>query len=340
MKAVFVTEKHELKIVDRKMPKINGANDVLIRITSAGICSADLEIAAGIHPFASYPIILGHEFGGIVEETGSGVTKVKPGDKVTVDPVTSCGKCYSCRKGRPNICLNLKTYGVHRDGGFCQYIVVPQSNVYRYTNQEISQQLLGLAEPYSIGAQINLRAKTGKDDCVLIMGAGPIGLCALQVAKSKGARVIVSDLIDQRLENALSMGADAAVNLKTHTLQWLIEEYLNGEGADVVINTVSKPSSLSEAVDYAAYGGRIVIVGLSKNPSHIAQSEIVKKELTILGSRLSNRLFPEVVSGIDKGELRPQELCSHYFYYTEIEQAFKLIKEKPEQVRKIVLHFK
>ena len=167
MKAVYVNEAHRLEIVDLPKPEITRDDDVLIRITSAGICSSDLEIAAGVHPFARYPMIIGHEFGGIVEQVGAGVTHVAAGDRVTVDPVTSCGKCHSCLQGKPNVCLHLATMGVHRDGGFAEYAVVPEKNVYVFRKLGIDPSILGLAEPYSIGVQTNFRGGTRKGDRVM-----------------------------------------------------------------------------------------------------------------------------------------------------------------------------
>ena len=182
-------------------------HDVLLRITSAGICAVDLAIAAGTHPFAKAGMIMGHEFGGIVEQTGASVSALKAGDKVTVDPVCACGACHSCGLGRPNICRHLETMGVHRDGGFADFFVVDQSRVYRYQNQDLDTTLLGVAEPYSIGAQTNMRAGVTTRDFVVVLGAGAIGLTAMQDAKRRSAKVLVVDLIDARLERAAQMGA-------------------------------------------------------------------------------------------------------------------------------------
>ena len=192
MKAVYVNEAHRLEIVELPKPEIRHDNEVLIRITSAGICSSDQEIAAGVHPFARYPMIIGHEFGGVVEAVGAGVSRAAVGDKVTVDPVTSCGRCHSCLRGKPNVCLHLAIMGVHRDGGFAQYAVVPEQDVYVFRSPDVDVSLLGLAEPYSIGMQANFRAGTRKGDRVMVLGAGPIGICAMQEARWRGAEVTMT----------------------------------------------------------------------------------------------------------------------------------------------------
>jgi len=339
MKAIYVSSDYKMDIIDCPKPVIQNADDVLIKVTSAGICSSDLEIIAGRHPFARYPMIVGHEFGGIVEAIGNVVTDLQTGDKVTVDPVTSCGTCHSCKIGKPNVCLNLKTMGVHQNGGFCQYVVVPFKQVYCFANQSIDQSLLGLAEPFSIGAQINYRAEITVRDHVLIMGSGPIGLCAMQEAKHRGASVMMTDLINSRLLRAKDMGADFVVNAGTEVIEELFVSTFGEAAPDVVIDTVCTPDSFSQAIRYAAFGGRVVIVGVETRASQVCQADIMKKELTILGSRLNLGQFAHVVEGIDKGYLEPQKLCSHTLPFSEIESGLRLIKEQPEKVCKINLSF-
>lgn len=339
MKAVYITGDHRMEIREVPKPVIRREDDVLIRITAASVCACDSEIAEGSHPFAGTDMILGHEFGGIVEETGRGVSDLKPGDKVCVDPVTACGECPSCRRGRPNICLRLQTMGVHRDGGFTEYVCVSRGQVYAYQNREISPYLLSLAEPFSIGAQTNFRADTGPLDKVVVIGAGAIGLCAMQAAKMRGAAVMVTDVIENRLKRASSVGADLAVNAAETAFRGAVEEFTDGYGADVIINTACVPGTMEDSVLAAAYGGRIVTVGLVGYPSRIVQAELTKKELSIHGSRLSTRLFAPVVQGIDRGVLTPEKLVTHKIHFTNIQRGFDIIKEKPESVCKIVLTF-
>lgn len=339
MKAVYVNEAHRLEILDLPKPEITHDDDVLIRITSAGICSSDLEIAAGIHPFARYPMIIGHEFGGIVEQTGAGVAHVATGDKVTVDPVTSCGKCHSCLRGKPNVYFHLATMGVHRDGGFAEYVVVPEKNVYVFRKPGIDPSILGLAEPYSIGVQTNFRGGTRRGDRVMVLGAGPIGICAMQEARWRGAEVAITDLLDSRLQRAGMMGANHTINAgKIDPLAWCRTQY-GGDGVDVVINTVGSAASLTQSIELASFGGTIVSVSLDKRPAQISQAEITKKELTIAGSRLNLHHFGHVVDAIESGWFQPEMLRSHTFHFTEIRKALTLIHEHPELVSKVALSF-
>lgn len=339
MKAIYVSSDLKLQVIDCPKPVIQKGTDVLIKVTSAGICSSDLEIAAGRHPFATYPLIIGHEFGGIVEAVGKEVRHVNAGDKVTVDPVTWCNNCHSCKIGKHNVCLNLRTMGVHRDGGFCEYAVVPSENVYVFGNQSVDASLLGLAEPFSIGVQINHRAYIRAQDHVLIMGSGPIGLCAMQEAKHRGARVMMTDLLDSRLHRATDMGADYVVNAGCEAAEELFCQCFGEVAPDVVVDTVCTPSSLKQAIDYVGFGGRVVVIGVDTRASQICQADIMKKEISILGSRLNLGQFSHVVEGIDQGFFQPDKLRSHTMPFTEIEMGLQLIKEHPEKVCKINLSF-
>ena len=212
MKAIKVTKPFEVEIVDVPNPEITSDTDVIVRVTSGGICGSDIGIYNGTNSLATYPRIIGHEFGGIVTEVGKAVTSVKPGDKVAVDPVVSCGHCYACSIGRHNVCSTLEVMGVHRDGGFSQFVKADEANIHLF-HKDFDESLLGLVEPFTIGMQINNRGQITKDDKMLIMGSGPIGICALQVAKQRGAKVIMTDLVEERLKKAVSMGADEVVLL-------------------------------------------------------------------------------------------------------------------------------
>lgn len=339
MKAVYINSDHLLEIREMAQPKIQNPMDIKIKITSASLCACDHEIAEGKHPFAGADMVLGHEFGGIVEEVGTKVSDIRPGDKVCVDPLTSCGVCHSCLSKRPNICTDLKTMGVHINGGFTEYIVVDRRQVHPYGNQAISEKILSLAEPYSVGAQTNLRADTQLGDKVVVIGAGAIGLCAMQVAKMRGADVLVADLVDNRLKRAEEMGADAAVNTGKKDFMAQVMEFTDGLGADVIINTACAGGTMESAIEAAAYGARIVTVGLNQIPCTFAQADLTKKEITICGSRLSTRLFPYVVKGIDRGFLTPEKLVTHWIKLENIREGFELSKNHPDNVCKVMIDF-
>lgn len=338
MKAIKVIEPFKVEIVDVPKPEVKKDDDVIIRITSGGICGSDIGIWNGTNSLATYPRLIGHEFGGIVEEVGSKVTSVKVGDKVAVDPVVSCGHCYACKIGRHNVCSTLEVMGVHRDGGFAQYVVADEENVHKF-HIDFDESLLGLVEPFTIGVEINNRGQISKDDKVLIMGAGPIGICAMQVAKRNGAKVIMTDIVKERLEKAVSMGADETVLVSEENLEERLMKFTDGEGIPVIVDTVCIPSSFEQCVQLASPAGRIVVIGLKNQPSAITMADITKKELTIVGSRLNNNCFDEVIAGFEDGTLRPEQLMTKAYNYKDIMDALNMIKEHPQDVLKIVLKF-
>lgn len=338
MKAVKVVEPFKIQIVDIDKPVIEKDDDVIVKITSGGICGSDIGIYNGTNSLATYPRIIGHEFGGIVTEVGKGVTKIKVGDKVAVDPVTSCGHCYACRIGRHNVCSTLEVIGVHRDGGFTEFVKVDEANVHKF-HKDFDSSLLGIVEPYTIGMEINNRAQITGDDKVLIMGAGPIGICAMQVAKSRGAKVMMTDLVKERLAKAKTMGADETVLVSEENLEDRIAAFTDGEGIPVVIDTVCIPSSFEQSVKLACPAGRVVVLGLKDKPAQITMADITKKELTIVGSRLNCNCFDQVIEGFENGSLQPDQLKTAEFNYKDIQQAFDMIMNHPQDVLKIVVKF-
>ncbi len=338
MKAIQITAPFQAEITEVPKPELTAPDDVIIRVTSGGICGSDIGIYNGTNSLATYPRLIGHEFGGIVESVGPAVTGIQPGSQAAVDPVISCGKCYACRASRHNVCRNLEVMGVHRDGGFAEYVKAPAKNVHLY-HKKLDESLLGLAEPYTIGAQISKRAEIHAGDQVLIMGSGPIGICAMQAAKRRGAKVILSDLVKERLEKAKSMGADETILVTEENLEERLDQFTAGEGIPVVVDTVCTPASLEDAVRLACPAGRIVCLGLKNQPSSICMADITKKELTIVGSRLNNNCFDEVIAGIEDGSLNPEKLMTQTYHYTEIMDALAMVMEHPKDVLKIVLRF-
>lgn len=337
MIAIQVEKPHALALVEQghAMP---GPGEVLVRVRRAGICGSDVHILHGSNPFARYPRIIGHEFAGEIEEVGPDVQGLAPGDRVVVDPVVSCGTCYACRVGRPNVCANLEVFGVHRDGGFRDLVPVPARNVVRVSNS-LPVEIAALAEPFSIAANVLSRTGCGPEDTVLIYGAGTVGLTVLQVAKLKGARCLISDIDDARLERAQSFGADAVINPHRTPVADTVRSEMGGLGPSVVIDGAGVPALLEEACRVASPAGRIGLLGFSPGPCNISQQEIVKKELSLVGSRLNRHLLPEVVQWLESGRLNPAAMITQTFDAQEAQAAFDLVERHPERTVKVQLAF-
>ena len=169
MKAVQIVKPNDLRIIDMDKPTIDAKNNVLVKIKAAGICGSDVGIYHGTNAAATYPRVIGHEIVGVVEEVGGNAKKIKVGDRVIVDQVTACGTCYACRKGRPNVCEHLQVRGVHIDGGYREYMAVPESDVYVLPDS-LSYQDAVMIEPTTIAVQACSRAQLEFQDTVMIIG--------------------------------------------------------------------------------------------------------------------------------------------------------------------------
>ena len=302
MKAVRIVKPNDLRVVDEPKPVLDEENNVLIRMTSAGICGSDVGIYHGTNAAATYPRIIGHEIVGVVEETGEGVTRVKAGDRVIVDQVNACGKCWACRHGRPNVCGNLKVRGVHIDGGYRQWIAVQEDKCYLLPD-EISDRDAIMIEPTTIAIQSCSRAELTEEDTLLIIGAGALGSSILKIARLKCPNIIVADVVDEKLDEALQNGAKWKINSMKEDLEKRVREITDGYGTTVTIDAACVKDSLLNALKVTGNAGRVITMGFSVADTIVNQFLITSKELDVRGSRLQNRKFGEAIelirSGID-----------------------------------------
>lgn len=339
MKVIQVNKPGEMVITEKPMPTAPEAGEAVVRIKAAGICGSDVHIFHGKNPFATYPRILGHEAAGEVTQVGAGVTNVKIGDHVAIDNVLSCGKCYACRIGRSNVCSSVKVLGVHTDGVFSEYVKVPADHLY-VMSADIAWELAATVEPYAIAAESMDRGQVAAEDSVLICGAGPIGLVILQACKSIGARVIIMDVVDSRLEKAKAMGADATVNTKKEDLEKAVMAFTGGEGINVAMEATGVIPVLELIISkLVSPAGRVVVLGFPVEPAKISPADVMKRELDIKGSRLNNKKFGEVVRWFAEKKVDPAGIVSHVLPYTEVEKGMELFSNHPEEVCKIILTF-
>ena len=338
MKALQVEKPGVISVVEREMPTVANDDDVLVKIKAAGICGSDVHIYHGNSPVATYPRVVGHEMVGEVVEVGSSVVRVAIGDRVVVEPMINCGECYGCKSGRPNACSNLQVRGCHVDGGFQEYFVAPAKAIFKF-DPTLDYTTAAMIEPYTIAAQITWRADIRKDDFVFIMGAGPIGLCVLEMAKLKGGRCIVSDYNTARLKIAEDLGADYILNPTDGDVLDAVREITGGMGSNVTIDAVCLPKTFEQVVEITSVAGRVMCLGFTKDVSEIAQLGITLKELDIRGSRHQTYKFKEVVELFNQRALHPEKLISHVMPFNEVQIALDLIDNKPHEVCKIVLKF-
>ncbi len=337
MKSVVIEQPGKLVIQERQLQEPE-AGEVRVKVTAAGICGSDGHIYHGSNPFAKYPRVIGHEFFGTIDAVGAGVDAARKGERVSVDPVVSCGTCYPCSVGRPNVCTSLQVIGVHRDGGFSEYACVPAKNAYTIP-ASIPDAIATMIEPFTIAANITGHLKPTKEDVALVYGAGPMGLTVIQALKGVYGvkQVIVADFVLERLTLAQESGADLVINNSNLSLPEELKK-LN-ISPTLIVDAACHPSILQEAISLASPAARIGLMGFSTDPCTIIQQGITSKELSIFSSRLNNGRFPQVIEWIEKGMIQPEKLITHRFPYTDVEAALELFEKDQSSCCKILLKF-
>lgn len=336
MKALTVYGKNDLRLEDIEKPKIGKDYEVLVKIKVAGICGSDMHILHGQNPFATYPRIIGHEMVGEVEAVGNNVKDLNIGDHVVVEPITYCGKCYACRKGMPNVCSRLEVVGVHVDGGMREYMVVPEKQLHKI-DKTIPWTTAALIEPYTIAGNVTTRTNITAGDRVVIQGAGPIGITILRLAKVKGASVLITDMIDEKLEFAKLNGADHVVNPSKENLVEAVLNWTNGEFANVVIDAACTPKTFETCFDIVSIAGTIGVLGMSEVPSKIPQIHFMKKQLTVVGSRLQAYQFEPMIRLMESGLLNDNGLISHKIKLDDAVKFFEYLNKNNDKVSKAII---
>jgi propanol-preferring alcohol dehydrogenase len=293
MKAVrLIAIGSPLKGVEIAIPSV-GATDVLIRVKGAGICHSDAHYRAGVSPVESLPLTLGHEVAGVVEKTGENVADFAPGDPVCVHYLVTCGRCVFCQAGTEQFCLMAQMIGKHRDGGYAEFIAVPERSVFRLPDEIPFEQgaILMCSSATSLHALNKARLRSG--ETVAIFGVGGLGISAVQLARHLGAaEVFAVDINPRKLELAERFGA-IAVNASTGNPVEQIQELTRGRGVDVALELVGLPLTMRQAVQSLAILGRAALVGLTQETLEIAPySELLNKEAEIIG--VSDHLASEI----------------------------------------------
>jgi len=338
MKVMKVIEPSKLECVEESIPELKNEKSVLIKVHAAGICGSDISIYQGTSPVATYPRVIGHEFAGEIVKIGSEVTNVKIGDHVAVNPVIGCGCCRICLKGRSNICEHLNVIGVHVDGGYREYADVPATNCF-LVSKDMPWEKAAIIEPFTVAAQVASRGDISKGDIVLILGAGQIALTVLQVCKLLGAHVIITDLVDERLNRAKEFGADETINTLNQDVYERVLELTEGIGADVSIDAACVGKTLEQAAQCTRNAGIVVTMGFADRQVPITELQITKKELDIRGSRLNNNKFPQVIEWVESGKLDPTLIITDRFAFTDVLKGISKVKQDPEHTMKVILTY-
>lgn len=337
MKAIEITKPGQIKLIEKNMPTPK-TGEALLKILYCGICGADVASYTGNQPFTTYPRIPGHEFSAQIVEIPDNDRCLKVGDVVTCNPYFNCGECYACKKGIVNACYDNQTMGVQRDGSFQEYITMPIDRI--IDGKGLSPQELALIEPFSISCHALSRATIKAGDNLLIVGAGPIGLFALIKAKAMGARVMIADVLDIRLELAKKYGADCVVNVRQESLSKKTDEFTDNNGFDVCVEACGAPETFLSCLNEAAHGASVILIGNGKRETNFVHSIILKKELNIFGSRNAyTKDFESLIDLVKSGKVNITDVISGIYKKENAAEAFEKLKNNNGSLAKLLIEF-
>lgn len=330
MKAATLLQPYQPIVTTAPEPEI-GADDVLIRVKSAGICGTDIHILKGEY-MAQYPLIPGHEFSGEVAAVGANVTRFQVGDRVTADPNVPCNRCYFCQRNEPNQCLNLRAIGVTGNGAFAEYVAAPEGNVFPI--HAIPYPAAALIEPLACVVWGLKQVEVQPGDSVVIFGAGPMGCLLVQAVRHAGAaRVVAVDTAEWRLEMAAKLGATETVVADANVSQRLMQ--IEPYGYDIVTDATGVPSVITNLFHYARPRGKVWIFGVAPMgaKAEFPPYEVFRKDLKVIGSFAVNRTFPQAIALIEHGAVQVEPLISHTLPLDAFIEGFELAQHDPKRMK-------
>jgi len=339
MKALLLEQPKSFRFIDVPEPPPPGPGEAMVRVHAVGICGTDYGGYLGTMPFFSYPRIPGHELGVEVVAVGTGVANVTPGDRCCVEPYINCQRCYSCRRGLTNCCEHHQTLGVHCDGGLRPLFTVPARKLHPSPRLTAAQN--ALVETLAIGCHAIDRGAAAPGETVLVIGAGPIGLSAVEFAKLSGARVIVMDMADSRLAFVREkMGiADTVLAQGDASDEATVAALTDGRMCDVVVDATGSNLSMARALAFASFGGRIVYVGITQAELVFPHAPVMhRRELTLLASRNAlSRDFTRIIGLIEAGRIDTRPWITHRVPFVDAIKAFPKLLEPTSGVIKAVV---
>lgn len=324
MRALQISDVKTWSFVDIPEPEEPRADEALVRVHRMGVCGTDVACYLGKFPYFEFPRIPGHELGVEVLKVGDGVNHLVPGMRCCVEPYLNCGKCDACLRGHTNCCEHNQTYGVMCDGGLTDQVILPARKL--HPAGELSYSQAALVETLAIGCHAVNRAAPQPGQNVLVIGAGPIGLSVVEFAKLTGANVMVADVNQARLDFvARSMGIQHTILFGNDTTdEQAVRQCGDGRLADVVMDATGNAHSMVRALEFAAFAGRVVYVGITRDRLELHHSPTLhRRELTLLASR--NALptdFTRIIELIQKGTIDTRPWMTHEADFEELPQVF------------------
>ena len=341
MKALVHTAplQFDLRNVPQPQP---GDEEILVRVKACGICGSDVHGYTGKTGRRIPPIIMGHEAAGVVEAVGKSARNVAVGDRITFDSTVYCNRCPACRQGRVNLCQNRKVLGVstpafRRDGAMAEYVVVPWWITYRLP-EAVSFEEAALIEPASVSLHAARITPIDVNDVVVVVGAGQIGLFAIQAARVKGAGTIIAlDMKEERLALARQLGADVTINPGTADVAAEMRRTVGRPDADAVLEAVGTEASVTLAIQLTKLGGHVTLIGNVTPRIQVNLQDIVSRELTLRGSCAIAGEYGACLDLMAAGRIQAKPLVSKIVPLSEGQAAFDALHRGDPGLMKIVL---
>ena len=321
MKTLVCTRPGEFEYAAGEQPELK-TGQAILKIKRIGICGTDLHAFEGTQPYFEYPRILGHELSGELIAV-DGASGFKIGDAVTFIPYFYCGKCIACTKGKQNACVHIKVCGVHQHGGMVEYLSVPSYSLIH--GEGLSFDALASVEPLAIGAHGVRRAAITKNEFVLVIGAGPIGLGTMEFARIAGGKVIALDINNDRLEFCKKrLNVEHTINAMNSDVVEQLRSITDGDMPTVVIDATGNLKAINNAFQYMAHGARYVLIGLQKGEICFSHPEFHKREATLMSSRNATREdFEHVIDCMKKKEVDPTAYITHRVLFDQVKEEFE-----------------
>ena len=338
MKAIILEKPEQFSYADVDEPAKPGPGEALVEVHRVGICGTDVSGYLGKMPFFTYPVIPGHELGVQVVSVGEGVENVQPGDRCSIEPYMDCGDCYACLKGATNCCETLEVIGVHKNGGMCERFLLPARKL--HPSAKLTMEQLALVETLAIGCHCVNRADTQANDKVLVIGAGPIGMAAIEFLKVAKAEITVMDMNETRLQFCKDkLGVDHTVVFKNdNTEADRLREVNGGDLPETVIDATGSHISMSNAFQYCSFTGQVLYVGITTQELSFKHVAIHRPELTIKASRNAVPAdFTRIISLIEDGVINTDPWLSHQASYDDFIGEFpKWLKPETGVIKAIL----
>ncbi len=344
MRAMVLTGIREMEMQEFQMPEIKNDNEVLIKMKVVGICGSDVHYYSSGkigNQIVEYPFPVGHEGAGEVVNVGKSVTRVKPGDRIAIEPAMPFGDCDQCKANRPHTCRKLRFLGCpgQAEGCLSEYIVMPETSCFRIS-ETMSYTEAAISEPLAIGVYAVNQSIPMKDATIGILGFGPIGMSVILPAVTKGAsKIFVTDLIDQRLEIAKSCGATWTGNAATEDI---VSEIKNKEPLllDVIFECCGKQEAMDQAIELLKPGGKLMIIGIPEfDRWNFSVDKLRHKEICIQSVRRQNHSLEEALLSMDNGKLNVDKMATHRFSFEDTKAGFDLVSGYHDGVMKAMIDF-